>query len=352
MTDRRKSGPMVLEIVKDRELWDSFVESSPYGLLFHRWDYMAITAEYAGYRLLPYGVYRGEELVCLAPLYFKSAHGVKMLFSPPPMQAVVPYQGFVPGKEFDGLKLGKKETIMDLVATDLSAEIDAISPHYFSLTLVPGLTDIRQFLWRGYAPKVHYTYVIDLSRPIETIWGDFHYKLRSKIRKAEKAGLDLVRSTDTSTLYASIAERFSQPEMNIPMVSRRYFENLFRAYPDHLAAYYLYDREGALTGAVATQEYKRFLLWMGTPRIETVHAGNEYLQWLLVQRARAEGYSYLENIGANTPDLNFFKSKFCSSLGMYMEVFRKDMVGTLAEWAYSTIVNKPWLKRRFVSHIE
>jgi hypothetical protein len=140
--------------------------------------------------------------------------------------------------------------------------------------------------------------------------------------------------------------------MNIPMVSRRYFEDLFRAYPNHLAAYYLYDREGALTGAVATQEYKRFLLWMGTPRIESAHAGNEYLQWLLVQRARAEGYSYLENIGANTPDLNFFKSKFCSSLGMYMEVFRKDMVGTLAEWAYSTIVNKPWLKRRVVSHIE
>jgi len=352
MTDPRKSGSMVLEIVKDRELWDSFVESSPYGLLFHRWDYMTITGEHAGYQLLPYGVYKGEELVCLAPLYFKNAHGVKMLFSPPPMQAVIPYQGFVPGKEFDGLKLGKKEAIMDLIANDLSAEVDAISPHYFSLTLVPGLTDIRQFLWRGYAPKVHYTYVIDLTRPVEAIWGDFHYKLRSKIRKAEKAGMDLVRSAEISTLYASIAERFSQPEMNIPMVSRRYFEDLFRAYPNHLAAYYLYDREGALTGAVATQEYKRFLLWMGTPRIESAHAGNEYLQWLLVQRARAEGYSYLENIGANTPDLNFFKSKFCSSLGMYMEVFRKDMVGTLAEWAYSTIVNKPWLKRRVVSHIE
>jgi hypothetical protein len=161
---------------------------------------MTITGEHAGYQLLPYGVYKGEELVCLAPLYFKNAHGVKMLFSPPPMQAVIPYQGFVPGKEFDGLKLGKKEAIMDLIANDLSAEVDAISPHYFSLTLVPGLTDIRQFLWRGYAPKVHYTYVIDLTRPVEAIWGDFHYKLRSKIRKAEKAGMDLVRSAEISTL--------------------------------------------------------------------------------------------------------------------------------------------------------
>ncbi len=123
MTDRRKSGSMVLEFIKDRELWDSFVDASTYGLLFHKWDYITITAQHAGYRLLPpYGIYKGEELVCLAPLYLKSTHGgVKILFSPPPMQAVVPpYQGFVPGKSFDTLKLGKKEEIMDLVAGGIS----------------------------------------------------------------------------------------------------------------------------------------------------------------------------------------------------------------------------------------
>jgi len=343
---------MVLKLVNDREIWDSFVDASPYGLLFHKWDYITITAQHTGYRLLPYGVYKGEELVCLVPLYFKNTHGVKMLFSPPPMQAVIPYQGLVMEKEFDTLKLGKKEAVMDLVAADLSAEIDAISPHYFSLVLVPGFIDVRQFLWRGYAPKVHYTYTIDLSRPVEAIWGDFHYKLRNKIRRAEKAGMDLVRSTDISLLYTSLAERFSQPDMNIPMVSKRYFEDLFRAYPDHLAIYYLYDREGALTGAVATQEYHRFLLWMGTPRLEGAQTENEYLQWLLVQRAQSEGYLTFENIGANTPELNFFKAKFCSDLDVYMEVSQKDRVGTLAEWAYSSIINKPWLKRRVVSYIE
>jgi hypothetical protein len=291
-------------------------------------------------------------LVCLAPLYFRNTHGVRTLFSPPPMQAVVPYQGFIPAGGFDTLKQGKREEIMDLVASDLSAEIDTISPHYLSLVLVPGLTDIRQFIWKGYTPKVHYTYTIDLSQPLLAIRNDFHYKLRSRIRKAEEAGMDLVRSTDIAPLYASIAERFSQPDVKIPMVSRHYFADLFRAYPEDLAAYYLYDREGALTGAVAAQEYKRFLLWVGTPRIENTHASNEYLQWLLVQRAQAEGYRLFENIGANTPDLNFFKSRFCSGLAIYMEICRKDVVGTLAEWAYSSIASRPWLKRRVVSYVD
>ncbi|MCK8518692.1 GNAT family N-acetyltransferase [Methanoculleus sp. 7T] len=343
---------MALELINDKEVWDAFVDTSPHGLLFHKWDYTTITAQHTGYRLLPYGVYKGEELVCLAPLYFKSTHGIKTLFSPPPMQAVIPYQGLIPAKEFDTLKLSKREAIMDLIAGDLSAEIDAISPHYFSLTLVPGLADIRQFLWRGYTPKVRYTYIIDLSQPAEAIWGGFHSKLRGKIRKAEEAGMNLVRSRDISELYASITERFSQPEMNIPMISRAYFEDLFRAYPDHLAAYYLYDREGALTAAVATQEYRRFLFWMGAPRIESGYAGNEYLQWLLIRHAKACGYPIFENIGANTPNLNFFKSQFCQGLGIYVEVCRKDMVGTLAEWAYSSIVNKPWLKRKVVPYID
>jgi len=331
---------MALELINDRDTWDAFVDASPYGLLFHKWDYIAITAQHTGYRLLPYAVYRGNEPVCLAPLYFRSTHGVKTLFSPPPMQAVIPYQGLIPSGEFDTLKQSKREGLMDLIVSDLSAEIDAISPHYLSLTLVPGLVDVRQFLWRGYTAKVRYTYTIDLAQPVEAIWGGFHSKLRSKLRKAEEAGMDLVRSRDISMLYTSIAERFSQPDMNIPMISRRYFEDLFRAYPDHLAAYYLYDREGALAGTVATQEYKRFLFWMGAPRIESPHAGNEYLQWLLVQRAKAEGYPVFENMGANNPDLAFFKSRFNPDLVMYFEIEKKDALGAFSGWAYLTFVKK------------
>ncbi len=343
---------MPLELVKDREIWDTFVDASPCGLLFHKWDYIMITGRHTGYRPLPYGIYKGAELVCLVPLFFRNTHGVKTLFSPPPMQAVIPYQGLIPAKGFDTMKQNKREAIMDLVAGDLSAEIDAISPHYCSLTLSPGFTDVRQFLWKGYTSKIHYTYTIDLTQPIETIWDGLHNKMRNKIRKAETAGMDLVRKGDVSELYTSMAERFSRPEMNVPMICRRYFEDLFEAYQDHLAAYCLYDREGVLTGAVATQEYRRFLLWMGTPRIEGVPAGNEYLQWLLLRGAKEKGFSVFEDIGANTPHLNTFKSKFYQDLGIYIEIFQKDLVGALAEWAYSSIADKPWLKRRVVSYVE
>lgn len=91
---------------------------------------------------------------------------------------------------------------------------------------------------------------------------------------------------------------------------------------------------------VAAQEYKRFLLWVGAPKIETSHDGNAYLQWLLIQRAQAEGYRTFENMGANNPDLIFFKSKFNPDLRTYFEIVKKDTLGAFSEWAYLSFAKR------------
>jgi len=75
---------MPAEIITDPALWDGFIEESPYGMLFHRWDFLKIIEKHSGYTLYPYGVYRGKELACLFPLYYRREKGMKMVFSPPP----------------------------------------------------------------------------------------------------------------------------------------------------------------------------------------------------------------------------------------------------------------------------
>jgi len=336
--------------VEDRDTWDTFIDESPSGLLFHKWDYLHLTANHTKSTLLPYAVYNGDEPLCVFPLFWKRMHGINAVFSPPPL-TVIPHLGCVMNGKFGSLKRSKKESLLGLIAEEIRGELLDLSPNYLSIAFVPGFHDIRHYLWDRCDARVRYTYTIDLERPIEEIWNNLHYKLRSKLKKESKSGLRLERSGDISTLHMLISERYRDPSLDIPPIKRDYLEDLVRAYPE-IGVYTLYDAEDEVAAVVAAQEYKRFLLWIGTPRIEGVHAGNEYLQWLLIQRAKAEGYSYLENIGANTPDLNFFKSRFCSSLGIYMEVFQKDAVGTLAEWAYSNVINKPWLKRRFVPYID
>lgn len=342
---------MTIGLIDDGSAWDTFIDESATGRLFHKWDFMKITQKHTGFRFLPYGVFKGNELIAVMPLFQRQSHGINILLSPPPLQSVVPYLGFVMGSRYDTAKQSKKESLLKLVGDDLEGEFAALAPNYLSITQVPGFIDIRRFLRDGYQTRLHFTYLIALDPPLEEIWNSFSSNLRTKLRKVEKNGYRIEKSTDISIFYSTVAERFSDPEMNIPMISRAYFEELFRAYPTELGLYYLYDDEDAVTGVQATQEYKAFTLWMGAPKM-TAMPGNEFLQWLLLQQAKEAGYRHMENVGANNENLNLFKSKFNPSLTLFLEVSQEDLLGRVARWAYSTIASKGPMKRKVLSYIE
>jgi len=330
---------MTVSRVDDRDTWDAFIDDSPSGLLFHKWDYLHLTAKHTGSTLLPYAVYKGEELICVFPLFSRRMHGVSAVFSPPPL-TVIPHLGCVMSRSFGELKQSKKESLLGMVAGEIQDEIRNLSPNYLSIAFVPEFNDVRHYLWDRCDARVRYTYTINLDRTVEELWNNLHYKLRNKLKKEAGAGLRLEKTSDISTLHRLLADRYQDPSLDIPLIRRDYLEDLVRAYPDRIGVYYLYDAGDEVAGVVATQEYKRFLLWMGTPRLDGAHAGNEYLQWLLIQRAKAEGYRTFENMGANNPDLVFFKSRFNPDLMMYFEIEKKDTLGAASEWAYLAFVKR------------
>ena len=60
---------MVVELLEDKKRWDQFVEASPQGLLFHKWDFLKTVERHSKYRFLPYCVYSGEHLRCIFPFF-------------------------------------------------------------------------------------------------------------------------------------------------------------------------------------------------------------------------------------------------------------------------------------------
>jgi len=127
-----------IEIVTDRDIWDAFIDAGPSGLLFHKWDFLKITERHTGYRLLPCGIYRGRELVAVCPFFHRQRNGLSLAFSPPPMQAVIPYQGIVMSRDYTAAKQSKKESRLQLVIEGLREVIDDLSPNYLSIRLAPG----------------------------------------------------------------------------------------------------------------------------------------------------------------------------------------------------------------------
>lgn len=330
---------MAIGIIDRQELWDRFVDESPYGLLFHKWDFLKIIEKHSGYRLLTYGIYKGESLICVFPLFFKQINGLKTVFSPPP-QTAVPYLGFVMDKEFDTLKQDRKESSLKTVASEADNEIRKISPGYVSVSLVPNFMDTRAFKWNGYKADAGYTYVIDLNNPLKDCWNRLTRDLRWALRKTEKLNLQLIKSRDIAPLYHQLQERYRIQKMKAPILSKDYLDDLLKAYPDHIGCYYLTDNAGEIVGSTATIEYKWFMSWIGMARVSDKLFANEYLTWKLIEKAKQDGHQKFELEGANTQKLCQFKTKFNPSLELYFHIYQKSALGKLAEWTYLNLIRR------------
>jgi hypothetical protein len=90
---------MAIKYITDQNQWDKFIDDSPYDLIYHKWNYLKLVEKYTHYEFLPCGIYKGEHLLCVFPLFLKKIFCIKLLFSPPP-QSGIPYLGPVIEKDY------------------------------------------------------------------------------------------------------------------------------------------------------------------------------------------------------------------------------------------------------------
>ena len=330
---------MAINLVTNQNQWDSFVDDSPHGLLYHKWDFLKLVEKYTGYEFLPYGIYKGEHLICVFPLFYKKIMGVKLLFSPPP-QTGIPYLGPVMDRDYDNIKQDKKESKVNLVVQEMDAELNRIAPNYFSVILVPGFLDVRPFQWRNYQVNPSYTYTLNLKPELEDIWQGFAAIGRQNIRKGEKLNCQLVRGDDISILTDLLTERYNEQGLN-HAVDPAYLKEALKAYPENLVLHCLYDKD-QLIGTTLSQAYNWYLGWMGLPkpRDEKYVYANEFVVWQLVQQAKALGFAKFEISGANKQSLCRYRSKFNPQLEVYFTISKKDTFGKIAEAFYFNFVKK------------
>lgn len=333
---------MSIEMIKDKELWDKFIDTSPYGLLFHKWDFLNIIEKHTGYKLLPYGIYKGEELVAIFPLFFKKFKGLKTIFSPPP-QTGVPYLGFVMNQEYDTLKQRRKESYLNTVIDEINGEIINLSPNYISISTIPNFLDMRPFKWNGYTINTHYTYVIDLEKSLDNIWKDFDESCRRAIRKSDKYSISLKQTYDVDTFYNIMTDRYAQQGLNLTIISPEYVKEIISTFSKNVDLYFLYNNNDIIDITSNFKYKNKFSFWMGWVNLQKSIPSNEYIAWECIKKTKAEGFKKLEITGAGIRRLCLFKSKFNPSLEICFNVHKKDTLGKMVEWAYLNFIKRRWI---------
>ena len=332
-------GEMQISIIHEKDVWDRFIDQSPGGTVYHKWDFLKTVEKYTGYKLLPYGFYVTEEIMCVVPLFYKNIRGVKMLFSPPP-QSGIPYLGFVLSRNCTNMKLSKKGQRLYEMGKVFSDEVDSLSPNYVSICLTPSITDVRPFKWNGFITDPLYTFYFNLEQSLDEICDGFNTSKRTAVKKMDKYNMKLVESNDIEQFYKSSVERYRDQGLTFPIVSKEYLEELHQLYPGHIKVYSIMDTEDNMIGGVLTSEHRKLTMWMGSVKPAVKAPVNEFLFWEFIKKSKNEGYQIMEMGGADIPRLCAFKSQFNPDMYVNYRIYKKDLIGSMAEWFYLNVHRK------------
>jgi hypothetical protein len=329
---------MAVELLDDKKLWDQFVENSPQGLLFHKWDFLKTVERHSRYQFLPYGVYVGEELRCVFPFFItRDRLGLTHMLSPPP-HAQIPYLGFAFDPSVQAGKAHTRQKLLDQVTGELCKEIDRIAPNFVSFRTVPNFLDVRSFIWKNFAAHLWFTNAIDLEKSVDEICASFSQSCRKGIKRVSEQSPEMQQTNDASPLLDIWRERFRERGMPVPLLSDSYLKELLAAFPQDVTVYSAsIDGRLATATACCALQKERYGYWIGGVTARNDLHVQEYLIWEIVRRAKSEGFKKLDLFGAPNQRISDFKSKFSPVLEPFCYVEKTDRLGKIVSFAASKL---------------
>jgi hypothetical protein len=314
---------MAVELLEDKKRWDQFVENSPQGLLFHKWDFLKTVERHSRSRFLPYCIYSGEELRCIFPFFTGRRHGLTAMKSPP-LRTQIWYLGPAFDPSVHALKAVAREKIFEQVTGELCREIEKIAPNFVHFSTVPNFLDVRFFMWKNFTANLEFTYAIDLEKSLDEIWASFSKGCRQKIKRVSAHSPEIQQTNDVSALLDVWRGRFAERGEQVPLISDSYLKELVATFPQDITVYTL-SIDGSLAAAEAccALQKERYCCWIGGVNARKDLGVNEYLDWEVAKRAKSEGFKKLD-LGGGPANLSTYKAKFDPVLEPYCIVEKKD----------------------------
>lgn len=321
----------------DLAVWDSFVDQSPQGCVFCRSWWLDALCE-GRFEVLT--LWKGDELVAGMPL----PRGRKLCWSTITMPPLTQTLGPLLAPEGDGKYVTQLSSQM-AVLRDLVEAIPAAD--FFRINCHPSLTNWLPFHWEGYEQTTRYTYVIEPDTDLDTLRAGAAPQLRTKLRKAEKAGIRVELTDDVDVLLSLNEKTFAH--LGTP---RPYAEadvvRMVKACAAHDARTMLVasDESGRPHAVVCLVHDPKCMynLVGGTDPDLRNSAATQLMLWHAVELAHERGMSF-DFCGSMLEGVESFNRAFGGELRPYFEIHRcPSRTARLAE-GLRRLVRRPRPKR-------
>jgi len=293
--------------------WDEVVYSSSFGTIFHTVKFLRLAEEQSGAEFHPLLVFKGNELVAIYPLFITKHARIKKAQSPPPGSYML-YLGPVIA-HYETLKQDKKESIYIQVQEEIDNYIFKIQGcKQARIRTPPGLLDSRPLRWSGYTVDPHYTYRIDLTRGIDTVWEQFDKSVRRMISQAQQGGVTVRtgNEADLDFIHDLLHKRYIEQGVKSRNY-KKYLHAIYREfYPENLKIFVAEYNGQSVSGCFYLCFNNVLYFWVGLPKTDLAGISpNDLVQWEAIKWAQSNGLKYFELMDEGVdPRLRHFKSKY------------------------------------------
>lgn len=218
-----------------------------------------------------------------------------------------------------GSVVGKNSFHKDIL-TEVAAYFDGLGVHSVDLSLPDEIVDTQPFIWRGYASRTRYSYLIDLAKTQEELWASLSSEKRKSINKAAKDGLRIELTTDFEQVYPLIIQSL---ERNRQAKNTGIIKNILFSFatPANSFAFIAYHNNvpiGASFCVVART--KAIYLFGGLDAGNKHHGAGVSCMWHSILRAKALNISYFDFEGSMNPAIERYFREFGGRLVPYYNI--------------------------------
>ena len=303
----------------ERQVWQEFLQGTPQGSLFHRWEWQDVIEAGFGIQVNRLGLFdEAGTLKGLLPLVERKMSLLKLAGSPL-VGVATPHSG----------PLGAVSLAEFLPAF----EAYAAEKHFDYLELAfPEMVEKDMFEQNGYTVQELITLELPMTEGVEALWAGLEVRCRNAIRKAEKSGVEVVEPQaleEWLELYYELSCGVYRRQDKEPPFSKEYFTALWQnLYPSGDLVVLLARYEGKIiAGAIFPRDRNvGYYLDGVSDREYNKVVPNNLLQWEYLKRAHALGIQLYDMVGANIPSIAKFKKSFGSTERKYLYAYRNRTI--------------------------
>lgn len=297
----------------DEGVWGEFVRRHPHGNIFHTPEMFHVFKRTEGYKPMIWAVVDGGQILALLlPVQIR----LNKFFSSLTTRAVVFGSVLYESGDLGELALG---ILMDAYLKKMDEK-----SIFTELRNIHDLGSAQPVLTKhGFVYEDHLNYLIDLNRPVDSVFQSIGKRTRKNIRRGLNKNLvRIVKVKDRKELDESlqlIEETYQRAR--VPLADRSLFESAYEELGSKdMVRFFLAYVENEPVATSIELLYKDVIYgwYSGMNRDYSSYVPNELLMWQILKWGTEHGYKFYDFGGAGKPDEEYgvreFKAKFGGEL--------------------------------------